>query len=773
MNRSEPRRWLSQPLRVTAIYVVASMTWILFSDAVTVSLVTDPALIQFVSTAKGWLYVVVTSVLIYGVLEADRIRLSRSARDKLAVETRMAHMLAAVPDAVMVFDAGGLVVYANAGAETVTGVPLADLSGDIMHTRSWEFMDEAGDRMPIESLPHARVARTGRPIQGERVSFVRPDGVRAHVDVNAVPFSTGDDSPEGVLLTLTDTTERVRAAMRLARLNRLYSVMGEVSRAIVDLPRGSDVLDATCRALTESGGFRMAWIGMLDPASERILPVASAGFVDGYLDHAGITARDEPQGRGPTGVAVRTGEPVIVNDLASDPDFGPWIERAEARGYRASGAFPLIRDGSPVGALMVYAGQPGFFGDQEQALLERLADYISFSTRFMREQAELAAHRAHLEEMVAERTRELSEMNERLTQATVAKSQFLANMSHELRTPLNSIIGFSGILVQGLSGNLGSEQRKQVEMINRSGRYLLSLINDVLDLSRIEAGRIRLETDEFDVSEVARAVAASLRPQADDKGLELKVILPDHPVVMLSDPDKLRQILYNLAGNAVKFTERGTVEIAVRVDAGRTLVIDVADSGIGIAPDEIASVFEEFHQSEATELAKSQGTGLGLAISRRLAELLGGGITAASTLGEGSVFTVTLPLRVAGAATHMREDLPVVLIIASDHHDDGERVEGLGRAGMRVTGATTAAEGLELARACGPDAIVLDLDLPDMDGSRALESLKADARSAQVPVVCLSESPPDAYDGLVMADTCLVKPVATATLVEAVRRFIG
>lgn len=247
--------------------------------------------------------------------------------------------------------------------------------------------------------------------------------------------------------------------------------------------------------------------------------------------------------------------------------------------------------------------------------------------------------------LVDERTRELQESLDELSKANRVKDDFLASMSHELRTPLNSVLGFSGILLSGLAGELNDEQSRQLGMIRSSGERLLTLVNDVLDLSRIEAGYVDVEVREFDLVTLCEQVAESLRPIAFTKGLEVRVSYDYLVVPVWTDEDKLSQILLNLISNALKFTDVGrvTVEPSISRD-GMTAEVRVTDTGKGIEPDELHHIFERFHRTNITEPLKD-GAGLGLSISRRLAELLGGKIDVESTPGIGSVFTLHIPVR--------------------------------------------------------------------------------------------------------------------------------
>jgi PAS domain S-box-containing protein len=250
---------------------------------------------------------------------------------------------------------------------------------------------------------------------------------------------------------------------------------------------------------------------------------------------------------------------------------------------------------------------------------------------------------------LAERTRELEEYTSQLAEANRTKSAFLANMSHELRTPLNAVIGFSGVMLQGLTGELSEEQQRQLEMIDRSGKHLLAIVDDLLDLSKIEAGAVEVDLEETDLLDLCRECLAAVALDAEEKGLTLRleedVERRPELAVVLVDAGKVRQILLNLLGNALKFTERGEVRLEIDCDEREALAIRVVDTGPGIASEDHERIFDEFEQAGDRAAAKPRGTGLGLAISRRLARALGGDLTVTSAVGEGSAFTLLLPLR--------------------------------------------------------------------------------------------------------------------------------
>jgi signal transduction histidine kinase len=248
----------------------------------------------------------------------------------------------------------------------------------------------------------------------------------------------------------------------------------------------------------------------------------------------------------------------------------------------------------------------------------------------------------NLEFKVTERTRDLAAANERLQELDRLKSEFLATMSHELRTPLNSIIGFTGILRQGLAGPMNEEQKKQLGMVHSSARHLLGLINDLLDLSRIESGKMELFVEDFAVADLVKEVVQSLAPQIAQKNLRMETSIDQPTLKMRADRKKCFQILLNLANNAVKFTAAGRVTVQVSSDSEAVRFL-VTDTGIGIKSESLTHLFEAFRQVDGSARRVYEGTGLGLYLSKQLARILGGNITVESEFGIGSRFTLVLP----------------------------------------------------------------------------------------------------------------------------------
>ncbi|MDZ4178344.1 MAG: ATP-binding protein [Coriobacteriia bacterium] len=282
-------------------------------------------------------------------------------------------------------------------------------------------------------------------------------------------------------------------------------------------------------------------------------------------------------------------------------------------------------------------------GEGATALLEAQEEAARTLLALQSDVARMLRSSIDLEKRVNERNEQLTNINARLEAATIAKSTFLASMSHELRTPLNSIIGFSGILLSESPGDVNEEQKRQLEMIGNSGKLLLALINDILDLSRVEAGEFELEIGDFTLGSVVSAAVDMLRIIAQEKGLEFDASVSDPDAFLRTDRRAVEQILINLTGNAIKYTDSGAVGFDASICNDRA-VFCVSDTGPGIPEEDLDAIFESFHQAgRAMGEGRPEGTGLGLSISSSLAVCLGGTITVSSTLGEGSVFTLDIP----------------------------------------------------------------------------------------------------------------------------------
>jgi signal transduction histidine kinase/CheY-like chemotaxis protein len=394
-----------------------------------------------------------------------------------------------------------------------------------------------------------------------------------------------------------------------------------------------------------------------------------------------------------------------------------------------------------------------------------------------------------LEELVRQRTGELAAARDEAVQASQAKSDFLASMSHELRTPLNAIIGYSEMLLEQAEDAGAEGLKPDLEKIRGAGKHLLSLINDILDLSKIEAGKMDIFVEEFDVATMLAEVEAVTRPLIAKNANTFEVRLAPDIGTMRSDQTKVRQNLFNLISNAAKFTDQGRITLDVRrlpgEAGGEWLEFRVSDTGIGMTPAQIAKLFEAFGQADASTARNYGGTGLGLAITKHFCRMLGGDVTVESEHGRGSSFTIRLPARqeeraghwgqgaaaeVVGAGMPARRTGTVLVI------DDEPAVHALferelaGR-GYRVAHATGGREGVRLARELRPDAITLDVLMPEFDGWAVLRELKADPELREIPVVLVTILGDREMGYALGAADYLIKPIDSGALLSVLGRF--
>jgi signal transduction histidine kinase len=364
--------------------------------------------------------------------------------------------------------------------------------------------------------------------------------------------------------------------------------------------------------------------------------------------------------------------------------------------------------------------------------------------------------------------RRLEVSNASLARASEAKSRFLASVSHELRTPMNAILGFTDALLAGVDGPLNEEQKASLGWVQRGGRDLLGLINEILDLSKIEAGRLTIDPQPFDPRELVESVVAQHRSLAAQKGIRFAWRDAGAPAEVVLDRQRVRQILVNLCGNALKFTREGEVHVETGGAAESGFSVAVRDTGPGIPPDQHEAIFEEFRQAEGAE----GGTGLGLAISRRLARAMGGDVTLESKPGQGSVFLLRLPLdcRIAPPAAttagrgEIRDGERVLLSVDDDPSVAPLLEKMLASHGYRVVASTNAGTSVSDARSLQPAAILLDILMPGRDGRDILRELKNDPETRGIPVIVVTVV--DAADVPDLADGHLDKPVVKDRLLR-------
>ncbi len=344
---------------------------------------------------------------------------------------------------------------------------------------------------------------------------------------------------------------------------------------------------------------------------------------------------------------------------------------------------------------------------------------------------------------------ELDERAEQLRKASELKTRFLSNLSHEFRTPLNSVVALSRLLLDRIDGEINPEQERQVGFIRKSAEGLLELVNDMLDLAKVEAGKTEVHPVSFSVEDLFGALRGVLRPLRSNLDVELIFDAePDLPM-LYTDEAKVAQVLRNLISNSLKFTEKGSVTVTAKGSRSLDMIeFAVIDTGIGIAADSVESVFDEFHQIETKLHRKAKGTGLGLSLSRSLAKVLGGTLTLQSELGHGSTFRLVIPsfVRAVAQSPVLGEDRRALILLIDDDDTFRYVIRKVLSADPHydLIEACDGEEGLRLARIETPDAVILDLQMPGLDGFAVLKQLQDDARTQQAPVIVATALPIDA-----------------------------
>jgi len=460
-----------------------------------------------------------------------------------------------------------------------------------------------------------------------------PIGVIAVARAEPGPFS---DNEIELLKTFADqaviAVENVRLFKELqARTGELtqsvqqLTALGEVSRAVSSTLDVETVLDTIVSRASQLAGAAGCSIYEYDEGAEQFELRATYNYDAKFVE--ALRAVPLRKGEGLMGRAAEMREPIQIPDITQPGAYQSSVRDTLIRfGYRALLSVPLLREDQIIGSLSFNRKAPGEFSPEVVDVLK------TFAT-----QSALAIQNARL-------FREIADKSAQLEVASQHKSEFLANMSHELRTPLNAIIGFSEVLTERMFGELNEKQEEYLKDIYASGTHLLSLINDILDLSKIEAGRMELELTDFDLPAALDSALTLVRERAGRRSITLQSTVDERLGEVRADERKIRQVVLNLLSNAIKFTpEGGRIEVrAVPVDG--SVEVSVSDTGVGIAPEDQEAVFEEFRQV-GTSAAKQEGTGLGLALSRKFIELHGGRIWVKSQVGVGSTFSFTLPVR--------------------------------------------------------------------------------------------------------------------------------
>ena len=653
---------------------------------------------------------------------------------------------------IVIADADGKIVLANDYYLNILGVTRQDfLDGKV----DWTWFT------PPEWLPADQKAIAELLVRGicepYEKEYQRSDGTRVPVYIaDAILPGSGTQIAAFVL----DITERKQAEEKIIRQNAYLSALHDIDLAIVsavDLRISLSILLSRTVSLL---AVDAAAVLLVDPVLSRLEFAAGLGFRTSAIESAEIKL-----GEGHAGKAAMEGRLVQIPNLADEPDDLLLVNSLREEMFLSYYGLPLIVKEKVIGVLELF----------HRTIIERDQEWLDFLNTLAGQAAiaidnaqlfdNLQRSNTELEQRVAKRTAELDHTNAELEHANRAKDAFLANMSHELRTPLNSILGLSESLLEQRRGSLNESQQKSLQIIEASGSHLLSLINDILDLSKIEAGKFDYYPQVVDVDNLCRSSLSFVKEQAARKSITLTYSNESSVPEISADPRRLKQIVVNLLTNAVKFTpDKGQVTLEVRTDPERELIqISIIDTGIGIAPEDLKRLFTPFVQVDSSLNRQYEGTGLGLALVEKLTDLHGGSIQVESEVGKGSRFTVNLPCKQGIAEqpedVHTGEPLLVTeqvqafdfqpegkgsaprhkILLAEDNEANvitiGEYLESHG---YEILVAHDGLEAIQMAQQAIPDIILMDIQMPLMNGLEAIRQLRAEPRFASTPIIALT-----------------------------------
>ncbi len=707
--------------------------------------------------------------MLMDITERNRVR------KRLLEETRLTEgIVDGSPVAMFVIDRNHKLVYWNRACEELTGHRREDILGT---DRQWEPFYEHkrnvladcildGDREQLQrlyrhmGLDRAPLVQNAYQAEGY---FDKLGG--RHLYFLAAPLYDQDGQIMGAIETLQDDTDKKRLEHRLQEYSRnLEETVAELERktkmleaqdmsqrafsellTILNSIDINQILRRSLKRIVEQANCQLGLIYLREEQDEELRLLAAYSVDAGALDAPML----QPGGGLPMKV-IKESRSIIIRDIAADARFSFDLGFAQVVPRTVVG-LPITFREQVLGAFVV-------------ASLEHLdPETVSFLENCLRQMA-VAINNALAFAQIERQSSELADINRELAEAARLKSEFVANVSHELRTPLNSIIGFSDILLKNKEGNLSDRQLANMGKIRRNGAGLLSLINSILDLSKMEAGKMEADEEPTNVRHVVEECAEAVRPLAEKGGLELVVEPIAELPIIRSDPPKIAQIITNLLSNAIKFTEQGRVSVRVHKRRRREdpIEVTVEDTGIGIAPESLEDIFKEFKQLDGAANRRYSGTGLGLSITKRLAELLGGELLVESEVGKGSAFTFRLPVRRREEEADSADtDLPappppaacifpptsgrertaerLVLVVGADEQCTYVIKEQAKELGCEVRLAPGGQEASGLLGELAPAAVVLDLSGPGRSGWELLGQLKGEKPNEGPAVVAIAE----------------------------------
>lgn len=675
-------------------------------------------------------------------------------RIDLSAYFRTPELFNSFPISIIIQDATGQLIFANPVAQHILGLSLEEMSNCNLGSdyrsfhHDWQISDGDGVPLQAEDLPSLRCLRSGQALKDVIVGFQKPGtGARTWIKVSCTPLSqTPGETPNLVLSVFEDLTERkVSDEIKAEADEELRSAIDTIPAMLWSCdPEGMIThFNQSCLAytgLTQEEVLGIGWMKSLHPDSVSIM----------YQKWAEASTNCSHY-------------EVELQLRSSDGQYRWFLSRAN----------PILDAQDQV---VQWYGVNVDINDRKKTELA-----------LQQAQTDLAVAHAELEQRVAQRTLELSRTNAELQQSNRAKSEFMAMMSHELRTPLTAVMGLSQALLEGVYGKLTDEQTARLEIIYESGEHLLKIINDILDLTKIETGRFDLRPGLVDIYALTQNCLLLIKESALKKQIQLSLTVESGIKLLLADEVRLKQMLLNLLSNAVKFTpDGGTIDFEVTNEQGGDVIrFSVRDTGIGIPPDKIHLLFQPFVQVDASLSRNYEGTGLGLALVRRLTEQMGGSVGVESQLGLGSCFWFCIPFVLASPEAHSEMAMrPAhtangnkgLILIAEDNPSNlGVIHDYLLVHAYRMVTAVNGNEVLVCAKEFRPDLILMDIQMPQMDGLEVIRILRRDTDFAHTPIIALTAlvMPGDREKCLEAgADDYLEKPISLRLLLSTLEKHL-
>lgn len=647
-------------------------------------------------------------------------------------------------NAVFITDLEGTIQYANPAFEKVYGFSPEEAIGKTPRILK-------SGVIPDEQYKHFwETLLSGGTITGELINRTK-DGRLIPIAGTNSPILDESGKIIGFLAVHQDITERKLSEETLKRRNDYLAASSEIGRLVTSTLDLNTIFTRTVNLISERFGFYYAAIYIIEETGFNAILREATGEAGEKMKAQGysiVVGSESVIGKVAEGI-----EPTLVNDTDLEPLYTPNPFLLDTR---SEVAIPLRIGARAVGVIDIQSTQVRAFTQDDLSVLQSLADQVA-----------VAIDNARSYELSQQLIKDLREVDQ-------LKSQFLANMSHELRTPLNSIIGFSRVILKGIDGPVSDMQQQDLTAIYNSGQHLLGLINDILDLARIEAGKMELNFEEVHLADMTTSVMSTAKGLVKEKPIQLVQHIPPNMPSVRGDTMRVRQVLLNLISNASKFTDQGSIAVEASIQPGPTgkmeALINVVDTGPGISVEDQKRLFQAFSQVDGSATRKSGGSGLGLSICANLVQLHGGRIGVHSVVGGGSTFWFTLPLY-----NQSQEDIPggmkVVLAIDDDPQVIGLYERYLTPQGYYVVPLTDATKAKEQVLRLKPYAVTLDIMMPNKDGWSVLTDLKSDPLTREYPVIICSIMEQADKGFSLGAAEYLVKPILEEDLVRTLDRL--